>query len=247
MSGIFMAAEIISSATNSVQMICCKCTTCVCVGVSQIIIAAFAVVSGIVALFKYRNEKKRSSPRLNLVFEDREPYYSITEDDVDTGARNRQQTFKVRLENNGACPAKDCKVKVSRLTIISDGNEYDQAIDEGKNTHLEADEIKQRPISINNGDYLTLSVFKVCVNREDGKGAGASGGVSDGDKASILVIGEEGVIHAFRTHQTHVKIELKLIAEMFASKSYIFEFEWRGDSVSAIGSVASYVATIKEM
>ena len=208
--------ESIQVVTNSVQVVCCKCTTCFWASVGQIIIATFAVLSGCVAVFKYLYDKKNSSPKLSLVFEDNKTYSSIEEDAVDnTGIRNKQQIFKVALENNGACPAKDCKIKVARLTIVSGKKECNVAIDTTKDTHLGSAENKQRPISLNNGDHIMFDVFKICVNRVDGKG---SEGVSaEGDKVSILVMGSNGVLHAFRSHQTHVRIELKLIAEMVSS------------------------------
>jgi len=243
-----VVSAVATNATPVVQLVCCKCATCVWVSVSQIVIAAFAVISGGVAIFKYFSEKNRCAPKLTLKFEDNDHYSVVRDEAAEEGLKCKVQTFLLRLDNIGSCPAKDCKVRVERVSIVSGNKLSEVRIDDAKSTLLGFRQEKLKwPLEINNGDGVDLEICKIATNNAGEKGATTSGLSSAKDDACIHVLNDCGVLEILHPHQNHIRICVKIMAAMFTPKKYEFDIEWKGHSIAAIGTAASYVVGYKEV
>ena len=233
------------TSVPAVQLVCCKCSYCFWVGFSQIVIAAFAVISGCTAIVRFFNDKNRQSPKLDLKFEDNDRFCVVSENDVEQGGK--MQSFRLRLENVGACPARECKVRVENVFIVSDGKRSEVRLDDSLSNLLKIrSDVLKWPLEVNNGDGVDFELCRIAINMCTLKGVDTHGLTDENDEAVINVMNATGVLIALLPHQTHVQIVVKVIASLFASKTYVFDLEWKGRSVSAIGTAASYSVNLKK-
>lgn len=244
--------NMLSNVTNAVaasapvvQLVCCKCVYCFWVGISQIVIAAFAVVSGCVAIVKFFNDRNKSAPKLDLKFKDDDRFCVVSENDVEQGGR--MLTFRLRLDNVGSCPARECKVRIENVFIVSDGKRSEVKLDDSLSTLLKIrQDILKWPLEVNNGDGVDIELCRIAVNMGTKKGVEAHELADENNDAVIQVLNSTGVLAVLLPHQTHVQIEVKVIASLFAPKTYVFDLEWKGRSVLAIGTAASYSVNLKK-
>jgi len=242
---LMVAAKVVAEGPQVVQLVCCKCASCIWIGISQGVIAAFAVISGVIALFRYVGDKKRMSPKLVLRFEDNDRFCVLGDASVEKGGVGKQQTFRLLLENIGACPAKECKVRVSNVIIVSGKEHVEAHLSDGGNRLLEMREANW-PAEIGNGESVELELCRIAANKDDPKGSDPKRMSSIGDDAVLHVLNKGGVLNSFLPHQNHLKIEIKLVASLFAPKTYVFDIKWKGKTVAAIGTELSYSVNFKE-
>lgn len=240
--------EVITTSVKIVQTACCDCGWCVCERICQIVIAAFAVFSGLWVLVRKRFDSRVEAPKLALDFDDSSKYCVVVDDDVEGGGAHidKKVNLRVKLENIGANIASECKVIVDDVFVFA-GKKATQISNRGQRSLHTEESVDSCSCTLRSGEEVYFDLGSVRAEQADLKGADAESVPGKTHAACIELHYCSGLSTCLLPHQNHIKIPLKVCAAGFAPHRYEIDFDWRGGFVSAIGTTGSIVAECKEV
>ena len=239
--------EIINGTNNVVRLIIdAKPANSLFNDICQGIIASVAVLGAIVAFFK----RRREVPKLRLNFDDTDLHCHIEEAEIEGGAKSAKNSrilLRIGVENVGSASADGCKVMMNDAIIISGGKAEQKVktLTPLRYLTLISDERCEKCDQLGSGEIEYFKLGYICAERDSNKGA--EGVVAEGSKqACIELHSRSNVPERFLPHQNHIRIPLKLCAGGSSPEEYWIDLNWKGGSVSAIGSVGSLEATLQK-
>lgn len=214
--------------------------------ICQGVIAFVAICGAVAALWKRRKE----TPKVRLSFDETDLHCHVEEVEIDGEAKVskvKRLHLRVGIENVGSVPANKCKIIMDDALIVSDGKVERGAAAKGPARYLvlvDADSCTDcEHLGVGETCYFTLGY--ICASGDSGKGD--EGTTEKDSKDACIELHSKGkMVDRYLSHQSHLRIPLKVCSEGMSPEKYSLELNWKGKSVSAIGSVGSLSASVSK-